>query len=904
MSHTSFALASRFALRTTLLTVTALIIGTLPQVLVLDRGTAEPPTPAAPFAAFQYGTNGCIEVGVRPDPPYNQPRPRVAPTSFDRLNGYPSFGYDTTGFEQTNGTNACRYNFRDQNQVVIGSGYCVQWARGQRSGTGYDPLPWDGTVANDGYVRRILADNWPATNRPAVPSTNATVINRQRSGAVAMAVHYFTDGIVMPPNYQDAAIYAAVADVVNRALAAGPLPEPTDPRPTIAGPVSGLAGALVGPYTVGANATANVTLTVAGGEAFLDAAGTQPFSSGGTVPPGAQLWVRAAAAATVELAASATVADLVGTLMVGDPAYRVQSMALAVPLTLLGKAQLAIPIETPPLVPEATSQVSANLFELGRSVTDAFTVTGLGTAGTATLAVTLYGPLATPAGGCAAAAWSPVGALPVTRTFSPVPLVGDQVVETDPTSLLAPGCYSFGAVITPAAGTPFTMPPGDPAETARVVPAAVVLPWLVTSAASDARIKAGGRVRDQIFIRELGIDRRLTIRPGLLGPVPPVNGSCRGVKWLRVRPPVARRFDPVQHTGDGVITTPWTTLTKPGCYSFEAQATNGLQTGGLIPAPHGYGHPREIVQVQAPVPKLRTRASDGRVAPGRPIHDRVHVTGLARGAEVRATARLYGPFASRTAAACRPAHLARSVSWRVSNGWNRSPSVTVNRPGIYTWRTTTKATGSYGAGRHACALAAETTLVAKPSYGAPVISGGFSGVLPGYSTARGRSPVLIARGIGVRAPIASTGAVDGQMALPSDVGVVGWLRRSAAYGDKIGTTVVAGHVSDRRDRPGALWNLSRAKRGQLITIGRTGAIQRYRVISTRTLDRTRRLPHRYFATTGPHRLILISCTGRVVTTGGRFHYTKYQVVIARPVGGGAAAGDREARRPPSRWDES
>jgi hypothetical protein len=54
---------------------------------------------------------------------------------------------------------------------------------------------------NVGYVQRILRDYWPATNLPDVPSTNPTVINRQRSGAVAMAIHYFTDGVVMPPPF-------------------------------------------------------------------------------------------------------------------------------------------------------------------------------------------------------------------------------------------------------------------------------------------------------------------------------------------------------------------------------------------------------------------------------------------------------------------------------------------------------------------------------------------------------------------------------------------------------------------------------------------------------------------------------------------------------------------------------
>ena len=286
--------------------------------VVTATSTAEPPTPAPPFAAVQWGTNGCIEVGVRPAPPYNQPLPEVAPVDQDLLAGYPAFGYDTTGYTTVKGTNACRYNFRDANGKTIASGYCVEWAAGQRTGTGYDPEPWDGTIRNAGYVRRILADNWPATTLPALSTTNATVANRQRSGVVAMAIHYFTDGIVMPPNYQSRELYDAVADVVTRALRDGPIAAP-DPRPTITGPAAGLAGALVGPYTLGANAEGAVTVVVSGGEAFTDAAGTQPFASGGTVAPGTQLWLRSAAAGNVVLDVSAVVEDPIGTLLVGDP---------------------------------------------------------------------------------------------------------------------------------------------------------------------------------------------------------------------------------------------------------------------------------------------------------------------------------------------------------------------------------------------------------------------------------------------------------------------------------------------------------------------------------------------------------------------------------------------------------
>ena len=73
------------------------------------------------------------------------------------------------------------------NGTVVGSGYCVEWGEGQRSGTGYDPLPWDGSIDNAGYVRRILQDNWPATDLPAVPSTNAQARWRWRFTTSPMA---------------------------------------------------------------------------------------------------------------------------------------------------------------------------------------------------------------------------------------------------------------------------------------------------------------------------------------------------------------------------------------------------------------------------------------------------------------------------------------------------------------------------------------------------------------------------------------------------------------------------------------------------------------------------------------------------------------------------------------------
>ena len=121
------------------------------------------------------------------------------------------------------------------------------------------------------------------------------------------------------------------------------------------------------------------------------------------------------------------------------------------------------------------------------------------------------------------------------------------------------------------------------------------------------------------------------------------------------------------------------------------------------------------------------------------------------------------------------------------------------------------------------------------------------------------------------------------MTLPGDVGEVGWLRKSAGIGDKIGTAVIGGHVSDRHDNPGALFHLSRAHAGQQVTVIQAGTRHQFMVVRKATFDRRDQLPDRYFVTTGRHRLVLISCTAKVVAPNGQFHYTRYIVVVANRV---------------------
>lgn len=319
-----------------------------------------------------------------------------------------------------------------------------------------------------------------------------------------------------------------------------------------------------------------------------------------------------------------------------------------------------------------------------------------------------------------------------------------------------------------------------------------------------------------------------------------------------------------------------------GTYTFTLQVVTANQMTATSPqqitiAPGCQAAPSR--------PLVRTVTSHGRVAPGQPFYDRVHVRRLAGDQGATAVARLYGPFTSRAAASCRPGLGVRTKTLHVHNGWNRTPEVQVTAPGVYTWRVTLRANAANRSATHRCGQAVETSTVAKRAYVAPIVNGGFSGTIASPDLARrAPAPVTIQMpAIGLNASVLSERIRRGRMTLPANVSEVGWLRKSAGIGDKIGTTVIAGHVSDRHDNPGALFHLSRARAGERVTVTRAGTPYHFQVVGKATFDRRHRLPQRYFVTTGRHRLVLITCTAKVVFPNGHFHYTRYVVVVANQI---------------------
>jgi sortase (surface protein transpeptidase) len=324
-------------------------------------------------------------------------------------------------------------------------------------------------------------------------------------------------------------------------------------------------------------------------------------------------------------------------------------------------------------------------------------------------------------------------------------------------------------------------------------------------------------------------------------------------------------------TADNLTATSRQTITvAPGCVSPTPSPTPGP-----TPTPPSTTSPVVV-----------TGTSSRRVTPGQPFHDRIHVRGLAGDQPATAVARLYGPFESRAAASCDAEFRVRAHALQVRNGWNRTtPDVRIATPGVYTWTVTLLADADNQSATHRCGQAAETTVVAKPPFVAPAVVAGFSGTIDTSDRAR-RAPAttrIRMPAIGMHALVRRERIARGRMTLPGDVGEVGWLRNSAGIGDMIGAAVVAGHVSDRHDKPGAMARLGRARAGQRITVTQAGTRHRYEVVSKATFDRRTKLPRRYFDTTGRHRLVLISCTARVVRPDGHFHYTRYIVVVAKRV---------------------
>ena len=774
-------------------------------------------------------------------------------------------------------------------------GYCIEHdvsAKSYRDGEVVAPSDYLGTnlftqPAVQAKVLWVLAHSYPylslADFRAAAGVPNLTV--NDAIEATQYAIWRYTDlGFDAGWNFSSADGGTAYWYLVDGANASGGMTPGDFPSVTasIAAPAAAqVAGTLVGPFTISTNQP-TVSVSVDPGVTVTDAAGTAINTA--AVTDGQQVYL--------DLRGSATAGS--ATLTVSASGAGGSGNIISVPNTAGGTPTAGDHAQTLILIAPSTatttdsadvSWAAAPAPSIGTTLTDKADGDHTIPAGGGTVVDTIAyqnlvpGTSYTVTGELMRKSDGSATGITGSKTFTPASANGTVDVEfTVPPGYAGQSLVAFetlevtGQTLVVASHT-------DINDTAQTVGVGKGAPT-VTTQASAATVQVGAALHDVVTITGFVPGGNATGSATLYGPVAAVNGNvCTEANQVGT---VA--FTPQ----NGTISTPTITVTQPGLYTWQVTLSADDRNTA---ATHACGLAAETTTVQPATPgggaagkvSLTTETSHAEVKPGAQVSDKVTIAGFVPGHGATGSATLYGPFASRSKITCTPANAVATVAFTPANGTVETPQVQVNRTGYYSWVASTTADSHNTAATHACGLVSETTLVRKDQYAVPVVSTGFS--TDGWDGAGRRTIDRISiPSIGVNARTSLVGIKRGRMAVPGNVARTGQLAQSAAAGDLIGTTVIAGHVSDEHDRPGAFWKLTKIRKGKIVTVWQGGKKIKYRVTAVERFSRTKKLPARIFSTTGDHELVLISCANKVRTSGGGFHYNQNVVVTAVPIG--------------------
>lgn len=135
--------------------------------------------------------------------------------------------------------------------------------------------------------------------------------------------------------------------------------------------------------------------------------------------------------------------------------------------------------------------------------------------------------------------------------------------------------------------------------------------------------------------------------------------------------------------------------------------------------------------------------------------------------------------------------------------------------------------------------------------------------------------------LGVDAPVVPVDVrTDGALSVPDDPSVVGWWRAGSRPGEPTGSVVLDGHVDSRAAGAGAFSDLVDLRPGDPVLVETGPARVPYVVAGVRSHPKAE-LPAAAFDTSGPPRLVMITCGGSFDTRTRR--YTDNVVVYAVPV---------------------
>ena len=133
----------------------------------------------------------------------------------------------------------------------------------------------------------------------------------------------------------------------------------------------------------------------------------------------------------------------------------------------------------------------------------------------------------------------------------------------------------------------------------------------------------------------------------------------------------------------------------------------------------------------------------------------------------------------------------------------------------------------------------------------------------------------------VQATVVPVDSASEILGVPADPAQVGWWTGSALPGATSGSVVIDGHIDSAATGPGAFFQLADLHIDDLLIVTTaTGDRRNYAVTGGRTYLKTDGLPPDLFATTGPPRLVLITCGGSFDRSTGS--YSDNIVVFATP----------------------
>lgn len=147
-----------------------------------------------------------------------------------------------------------------------------------------------------------------------------------------------------------------------------------------------------------------------------------------------------------------------------------------------------------------------------------------------------------------------------------------------------------------------------------------------------------------------------------------------------------------------------------------------------------------------------------------------------------------------------------------------------------------------------------------------------------------RQPQVTIASLCIFAPLAPARVIGGVLHVPADVHQAGLDVTSAALSARHGTTIIAGHVDDVSQGDGAFHFLYQVQPGALITVtGPDHKVTTWRAYETAVVAKTA-LPPGIWSTTGPRRLVLVTCGGPLLRTRAGNTYRDNILIYATPAG--------------------